>query len=127
MRAKLRSLLTEVEAVLLEDGGWAGMYATQHLGAGPQAASQEAWPYRTQAAHAVWSAAKDLISLYPERSTQEVLMLAVREASVAASDLTPEDWRLLEMAVEWYRDGTTGIPKPAAGGNPGSSSTTGHR
>lgn len=97
--------------------GWAGYSAplgSLSYGSGPQP-----FPYRTETAEVVWERAKKLIGMHPELDERAVLRKAVQDAGVNSYDLTPEDWRLLEMAIEWLKNGTTGIPKPRIGGAPG--------
>lgn len=107
--------------------GWAGYSAP--LGNVSYKLGPEAFPYRTRTAEVIWEKAKKLISLHPELDEQGILRKAVLDSGVNSLDLTPEDWRLLEMAVEWFKNGTTGIPKPRIGGAPGgpaNSASDGH-
>lgn len=101
--------------------GWAGYQAP--LGAAqPLAPSNKDWSpfgYRTETAEVVWRFAKDLIPKHPEMSERQVLQRAVQNAQVNPLDLSPEDWRLLEMAIEWYKNGLTGMKMPRIGGMPG--------
>lgn len=135
-QAELDNLLTEMTEVLGETvgtasssgrsfGGWKGMYspmAPSHGWGGipiqPERGAP-AWPYRTESAHAVWAVLKRMIPLYPEKSIRELLKLAVDDSGVPGTDLTPEDWRMLEMAAEYHRDGTLYVKRPRIGGAPG--------
>ena len=81
--------------------------------------AEQPWPYRTETAEAVWKHASELIPKHPEMNEVEVLRKAIENSGVDPLDLSPEDWRLLEMAIEWRKSGTTGQPKPRIGGAPG--------
>lgn len=77
------------------------------------------FPYRTQTAEVVWGKAADLIAKHPEMNEAEILKLAFEESGANPLDLSPEDWRLLEMAIEWRKNGVLGINRPRIGGAPG--------
>jgi len=77
------------------------------------------WPYRTATAEVVWKYAADLIPKHPEMNEADVLKRAIEISGVDPLDLSPEDWRLLEMAIEWRKNGVTGLPRPRIGGAPG--------
>ena len=122
---KLNKLLEELTTVLGEYAGWSGFYGALP-GAGPGGGapvgrdlSGQAWPWRTTSAHHVWAIAKKLIPMYPEVSEPEILRMAVQKSGIPPRQLTPEDWRLLEMAIEWRRNGTTYVKSPRIGGAPG--------
>ena len=111
---KLLELLSETIGTPSAGGGagWAGFYGT--LGSGPQV-SNPSWPFRTDSADVVWQMVNELSNQYPEMQDNELIRLAVEKSGVSPLDLTPEDWRLLEMATQWLRNGTTGLPKPRLG------------
>ena len=103
-------------------GAWRGYSAP--LGGAQIAAPgnrdlQQPWPYRTESAEVVWRHAVKLISAYPAMNEQMILQKAVEDSGVSTLDLSPEDWRLLEMAIEWKKNGLQGIKKPRIGGAPG--------
>jgi len=102
--------------VLATPGGWSGFAVT--LGNMFPRIGSVSWPYRTATAEKVWGAAKKIIPRYPHLNEREVLRKAVEETGVNPLDLTPEDWRLLEMAIEWRKNGFTGITTPRTGGGP---------
>lgn len=93
--------------------GWAGFYG------GLPVTPQASWPYRTQTAEAVWKAVTELIPKHPEMNETELLRMAIEQTGVQAVDLAPEDWRLLEMAIEWRKNGIKSIKLPRIGGMPG--------
>lgn len=81
--------------------------------------SAPAWPYRTQSAHVVWDKIKEILHMHTEKTDAEIMGLAVEQSGIPAMQLTPEDWRMLEMAIEWHRNGTK-LTKPLRmGGAPG--------
>jgi len=99
---------------------WKGFYAP--LGQASAAANRDdaqPWPYRTETAEVLWKHAKDLIPKHPEMNEADILKRAVEISGVDPLDLSPEDWRLLEMAIEWRKSGLTGQPRPRIGGAPG--------
>jgi hypothetical protein len=99
--------------------GWSGMYGFG-IGAGmPNVPSGPSWPYRTQAAEKVWEEVVKLIPKHPEMNEAQLLQRALANTGVQAIDLSPEDWRLLEMAIEWRKNGIKAIKMPTTGGMPG--------
>jgi hypothetical protein len=96
---------------------WAGYSAP--LGVPNYKPGPQPFPYRTQTAEVVWKTAQKLIGMHPELDERSILRKAVQDSGINSFDLTPEDWRLLEMAIEWHKNGTTGLPKPRIGGAPG--------
>jgi len=110
---------------------WKGFYGSmgQQSVPGNRDGAQQAWPYRTQTAEVVWKHASDLIPKHPELDENDILKMAIEISGVDALDLSPEDWRLLEMAIEWRKNGVTGQTPPRIGGAPGGPakfSTTGY-
>lgn len=77
------------------------------------------FPYHTKAARDVWKKALELIQLYPMEGPVQLLRRAMSEVDVEpVTDLTPEDEKLLRMAIELAQNGP---PKNVArvGGTPG--------
>ena len=112
-------------------GAWRGFSAPlgQQSVPGNRDGAQQAWPYRTQTAEVIWKYASDLIPKHPELNEMDILKKAVEISGVDPLDLSPEDWRLLEMAIEWRKNGVTGQTPPRIGGAPGGPakfSTTGY-
>lgn len=101
---------------------WKGFSAPLGIAQSLAPANQDAaqpWPYRTETAEVVWKYAKDLIPKHPEMNDADILRKAVEISGVDPLDLSPEDWRLLEMAIEWRKSGATWQNKPRIGGAPG--------
>lgn len=101
---------------------WRGFQApygsiTQTLAPMNRDGAQQAWPYRTQTAEVVWKHASELIPKHPEMNEADILKKAVEISGVDALDLSPEDWRLLEMAIEWRKAGAAFQKRPRIGGS----------
>lgn len=60
------------------------------------------WPFRTDSAALAWETFKGMKHQYPESSPAWVLQRALQVSGIDSMDITPEDWRLLEMAVSWF-------------------------
>jgi len=102
-------------------GAWTGYSAP--LGAAQALAPNEpGWqpfPFRTETAEVLWRYILKMMPLYPALQDMPLIQKAVDESGVSPLDLSPEDWRLLEMAVEWRRNGLKGMKMPTIGGAPG--------
>ena len=73
----------------------------------------DTFPFRTETAEKVWAYVTKLIGEFPELDNQQLLLLAIEKSGVYALDLSAEDWRLLEMAVEAARGTQRWLPNPA--------------
>lgn len=100
-------------------GAWKGFYAPLGQQSAPmnRDGAQQAWPYRTQTAEVVWKHASKLIPDHPEMNEADILKKAVEVSGVDPLDLSPEDWRLLEIAIEWRKNGAAWQKRPRIGGN----------
>lgn len=76
------------------------------------APSPDTYPFRTKTAETVWAYVTQLIGEFPELDNQQLLLLAIEKSGIYALDLSAEDWRLLEMAVETARGTHRWIPSP---------------
>jgi hypothetical protein len=72
----------------------------------------------------VWAEVVKLIGKHPDLNETQLLQQAIGAAGVQALDLTAEDWRLLEMAIEWRKNGIKGVALPRIGGAPGGPANT---
>ena len=124
--ADLRHMLTEAPPRTDRSGVvWHGTYGPHPGMTGPSAFSPEPlgtepsnFPFRTDTAEAVFHVAKNVIIEYPELGPDEVLQLALEKSNFPVEDITTEDMKLLEMAIEWLQNG----PPPTdirIGGGPG--------
>lgn len=100
---------------------WKGFYAPLGQLSAPmnRDGAQQAWPYRTETAEVVWKHVSDLIPKHPELNEADILKKAIEISGVDPLDLSPEDWRLLEMAIEWRKAGAAWQKRPRIGGMPG--------
>lgn len=100
---------------------WSGFYAPAGQLSAPmnRDGAGQAWPYRTETAEVVWKHASNLIPKHPELNEVDILKRAIEISGVDPLDLSPEDWRLLEMAIEWRKAGAAWQKKPRIGGAPG--------
>jgi hypothetical protein len=62
-------------------------------------------PFRTKAAEKVYAFAKKIVLLYPEASGSMIKKDAMNRAEVLATELTPEDEALLDIAINWAQTG----------------------
>ena len=84
--------------------------------------------WRTWSARMVYEMAMRLIPLYPEKNAAEILGMAIRKSGVLTSELTPEDDRMLKMAIDWAQSGParTNIRTGGTPGGPFRSTADGH-
>jgi len=94
----LREHLLRLRLVLAEQG-----YATD-----------QPWPFHTDAARLVWATAQKIALKSPDMPPETVLYQAAGEADIAGEEMTPEDRALVMMAVRWLR----GTEKDAEGKSP---------
>jgi hypothetical protein len=71
--------------------------------------------FRTKTAEVVFMAAADLILEFPQDNAAAILQRAVTRAEIPQWDLTPEDFRLLEMAIEWMQNGPPAVLSKTGG------------
>ncbi len=64
-----------------------------------------AFPFHTAVAQRVWDSAKKQIRKHPEAAPLEIIRLAVVDSKMSGQELTPEDYKLLEMAISWLQNG----------------------
>lgn len=91
---------------------WKGFYAPARV-----IPPSQAFPYRTETAEVVWKHLRDLIPKHPELDEQGLLKRAIEVSGVDPLDLSPEDWRLLEIAIEWRKNGSAWQKRPRIGGS----------
>jgi len=69
--------------------------------------------FHTKSAEEVWRLAKAVADENPKEKTTAIIGKAVDRANVLITELTPEDMKMLEMAVNWYLAGkSAGMEEP---------------
>lgn len=84
----------------------------------PIAAPEPSFPYHTKEAGKVWKVALKLIALHPTDRPKDILQRSLAKAGVKGIEITPEDEKLLQMAIHYAQNGP---PKSLSriGGAPG--------
>lgn len=72
---------------------------------GPNTLPAPGFPFRTKTAERVWFFAQFLILQEPLLTPSDIVRQAIAQSKQNINDLTPEDLRLLLMAVEWAQNG----------------------
>lgn len=87
----------------------------------PTKAPSPLFGFHTPSAEVVWKYAKKIADRHPKEATAAIISKAIERSKVPASELTPEDSKMLDMAVNWYLAGKlTGDQPPTTkpyGGN----------
>lgn len=106
-----------LRAILGETGGWEGYTVALDVSKAPS----PAFGFRTKSAEEVWSFAQKVAEAHPKEASPAIISKAIEQSGIPVSELTPEDMKLLDMAVNWYLAGKitgTESPKtPPYGGN----------
>lgn len=79
-------------------------------GPSPGWAERAAFPFHTASAEKVWASVKKLMFKNKTAQTSEILRMAIEDSGVYGIDLTPEDAKLLAMAIDWARNGPPSPP-----------------
>jgi hypothetical protein len=138
-RASMREALNDLKCVFGEATSWWG-YSVPHLLMlrTPQNPVQAnpGFGFHTPSAQLVWDEARKLADENPKAETKVIINAALERAKVMVTELTPEDAKLLDMAINWYISGKIGSKLPdvpqsnvRSGGMPGGpfrSNTDGH-
>jgi hypothetical protein len=74
--------------------------------------------FRTWSASLVFEMAQRLVGLYPQSKPEEILAMAIRKSGVTSTELTPEDDKMLKMAIDWAQNGAAKT-NVRIGGTPG--------
>jgi hypothetical protein len=78
------------------------------------------FPFHTKTADVVFKKALELIKLHPDKKSSEILKLAIDKSQSPVTELTPEDGKLLDIAINWAQNGKTGVGfNNRIGGMPG--------
>jgi hypothetical protein len=106
-----------LRSILGETGGWEGYRVSLDVSKTPS----PAFGFRTKSAEEVWVYARKIAEAHPKEASSTIISKAIEQSGIPVSELTPEDMKLLEMAVNWYLAGKitgTESPKtPPYGGN----------
>lgn len=95
----------------------------------PFAAAEPSFPFHTKASGKVYTKALQLVKLFPLDNPTEILKKAIRASGVTPIvDLTPEDEKLLRMAIEAAQNGPpkTNVRLGGAPGGPFNSTDSGY-
>lgn len=118
MSKRLRRLAQELK----EATSWWG-YAVPNLQQVKMKQGGSGFPFGTESAKKVWEKAQKIARQDPDAKESVVLQQAMDAARVPPIDLTPEDLRILDLAIHWALSGksTETPPKSNAriGGTPG--------
>lgn len=68
--------------------------------------------FHTPSAEVIWKHAKTIANRHPKETTAGIISKAIERAKIPASELTPEDAKMLDMAVNWYLAGKLSGDQP---------------
>lgn len=85
--------------------------ASQRTPGSPAWGPVASFPFHTATAGKVWDSARKMIRKYKMAKPTEILRLALDHSKLPGTELTPEDAKLLELAIAWAQNGA---PKPVA-------------
>lgn len=106
-----------LRAILGETGGWEGYTVALNVSKAPS----PAFGFRTKSAEEVWTYAQKVAEAHPKEASPAIISKAIEQSGIPVSELTPEDMKLLDMAVNWYLagkiNGTESPKTPPYGGN----------
>jgi hypothetical protein len=72
------------------------------------------FPFYTPVAAVIWKAAKKIIKKNPLTNPLEVLRMAMLDSKMSDQEITPEDFKLLELAISWAQNGPAQPTPPVA-------------
>lgn len=75
----------------------------------------EAFPFHTEVAGRVWDSAKKMILKNKLAKPLEIIRLAMDHSKMQSGELTPEDVRMLELAISWAQNGPPSAVSRAGG------------
>ena len=105
-----RSTLIQIlKTVLGEYADWQGYEVPANVSRTPATA----FGFHTKAAEEVWKYAKQIADAYPKEATAAIISKAIDRSEIPVTELTPEDSKMLDMAVNWYLAGkVSGMDQP---------------
>lgn len=111
-------VLSSLKHVLGEYADWSGYEVPLN----PSHVPAPVFGFHTKTAEKVWKHAQQIADAHPKETTAAIVSKAIDRADVPASELTPEDSKMLDMAVNWYLAGKVSgmeqpFPPPYGGNN----------
>lgn len=111
------SAIQALKAILGEYADWQGF----DVNFNPSKTPSPLFGFHTPSAEVVWKYAKKIADRNPKETTAVILSKAIERSKIPVAELTPEDSKMLDMAVNWYLAGKlTGNEPPTTkpyGGN----------
>ncbi len=97
-------ILAELRLVFEYKGNPVTPFGVNTPSAGPGGwAPLVSFPFRTKVAEAVWAKIPKIIEKNPDQTIDEIIRYATIEAGTHTYEMTPEDIKLLELAVAWSK------------------------
>lgn len=95
--------------VLGEYADWQGYRVSANLSHVPA----PVFGFHTKSAETVWKHAQRVADAAPKETTAAIVSKAIDRSEIPVSELTPEDMKMLDMAVNWYLAGkVSGMEQP---------------
>lgn len=98
----VKALFTEGNQFWWGSLGWSVPYPSQFS----LPSSSPPMPFHTASAQQIWDHLLKNLEKYRDQPTTAAIGQAATDAGISAWELTPEDLRLLDMAVSWAQAGT---------------------
>ena len=107
LAGQMREAVGVLQSILGETTSWSGYsLVSPALIATPTTPQPfPGFSFHTKSAEKVWEYAKDITSKNPTAKTETIIGWALDASKVLAMELTPEDVKMLEMAINWYITG----------------------
>ena len=115
--SKRSDVLKKLKDVLGEYADWQGYSVPINVGRTPATG----FGFHTKGAEEIWKYAQRLADAHPKETTASIIGKAIDQSNIPITELTPEDSKMLDMAVNWYLAGKVGGMEqpgpPPYGGN----------
>jgi hypothetical protein len=72
------------------------------------------FPFYTPVARVVWKYAKKILKKEPDVSPLEIVRKAMLASKMSDQEMTPEDFKILEMAISWAQNKPVQPSQPSA-------------
>jgi len=119
-RIKFGEALLVLKTVIGEGVSWSGYSVPNVSMINMPNTGNPGFGFHTKSAEQVWASAKQVADADPKLKTDDIISKALEQSDSALTELTPEDIRMLEMAINWYLSGKISgmeTPTPTYGGN----------